>query len=228
MVTQLVCEARHFGGENVVKYAAHGLVLCDGCITGLRRDISELPGLYAELIREATSGTGPSVDGPGFVTGTRAGDLHPTMRYNEGAAEWASQIEHDVKFWYSKMRKERERVVVDGRVDVCLRWMLREVYWIAGSSWALDVREVCRGLVGRSVAILDPAGRPVDVAPCIEVIGEGLKCTGTIRKHGDGGKAALVCDTCGYRVPVRAWGRYGQRYMRKTVDLPLPGDGGKS
>lgn len=223
MVAELVCEADHSVDRNAIRMAAHGLMICDGCVTGMSRDLREIPGLYAELITEAVSGTGPSVEVGGFVTGTRAGSLHPALKYNSGAADAANQIKHDFEWFYSRMRRDREGVKAVARLDVVFKWMLREVYWIAGSSYAVDFRNVVRGDVGHAVAILDPAGRPVDVGSCIEVVG-GVACTGVVRKHGDGGKSRLSCDTCGFRVPVRSWGKYGERVARtKTVEVKLKG-----
>lgn len=198
--------------------AADGMLLCDGCIVGLRRDLEELPGLYRDLLDEAVSGTGPSVEGPGFVTGTPQGKIYPAMKYNSGASDAADQIQHDVIWWVKKMVSERTRENWSGNAEAGMRWLLREVYWIAGSGeYAVVVRDVSRGLVNRAIAVLDPRGRPVEVGGCVEKIG-GLECTGSVRKYGEGKDSRLVCDTCGHRVPIRSWGRYGERVRNRRVE----------
>jgi hypothetical protein len=219
-----VCEADHPVDKSVVRLTESGMMLCSGCIVGMRRDLKEIWGLHFELKEEAVHGTGPSVDGPGFVTGTRAGSLHPAMKYNSAAFEAASQIEHDIMWNYAAMRSSREGKAGAVGLEGAVRWLQREQGWIAGSSFAVDFRNVLRGLIGVAVGIIDPAGRPVELGVCIEMVG-GELCTGTVRMikvqggaNGNGGSAKLRCDTCGFVVPVRGWARYGKR-VAKTVNV---------
>lgn len=229
MAEKVLCEARHVGSRGMEKEAAPGMYLCDGCVAGLQRDLVELPRLHAELMEEGVSGTGPSTEPVGFVTGSR-GEGKPELRYNRAAIEAAGQIAFDLEWAYKNIHQDRglppmARVV---SLEAMVEWLGSQAGWIAGSAtYAVGFRDTVRGLVAFAISILDPAGRPVEVGPCIERVGAGkgtlgLACTGTVYMVGEGPRCRLACNVCRKAVPVRGWSRYGVR--RTAATIPLKGD----
>jgi hypothetical protein len=220
MGKKVLCEARHAGQREVEKEAAPGLYLCDGCVVGMQRDLEEIVRLHDDLMEEGVSGTGPSTEPVGFVTGSR-GEGKPELRYNRAAIEAAGQIAFDMEWAYKSIHKDRglprmsQAVSLGGMVG----WLRLETGWIAGSAaYAVGFRDTVRGLVSHAVVVLDPKSKRIEVGPCIEKIG-GLVCTGTVYMRGEGPRCSLACNVCNKAVPVRGWARYGVRRTAATLDV---------
>jgi hypothetical protein len=223
MPEKVLCEARHAGQRELEKEAAPGMHLCDGCIVGLQKDLAELVRIHDELMEEGVSGTGPSTEPVGFVTGSR-GDGKPELRYNRAAIEAAGQIAFDVEWAYKNIRRDRRLPVMSNAVSLgaMVEWLGEEVGWIAGNrSYAVAFRDTVRGLVSYAVMVLDPKSKRIEVGPCIEKVGgeKGVACTGTVYMKGEGPRCSLACNVCGKAVPVRGWAKYGVRRTAATVNV---------
>lgn len=225
MGKKVLCEARHAGARGEEKEAAPGLYLCDGCVVGMQRDLEEIPRLHAELMEEGVSGTGPSTEPVGFVTGSR-GDGKPELRYNRAAIDAAGQIVFDVEWAYKNIHRDRGLPVMARAVSLggMCGWLRLESGWIAGNAgYAVGFRDTLRGLISHAIAIIDPKGRPIEVGPCIEKVGAGprgvggIACMGTVYMIGEGPRCSLSCNVCRKSVPVRGWARYGVRRTAQTI-----------
>lgn len=213
MANKVLCEARHPGSKGEDKEAAPGMYLCDGCIVGMQRDLEEIPRLHAELMEEGVSGTGPSTEPVGFVTGSR-GEGKPELRYNRAAIQAAEQIAFDIEWAYRNIHRDRglAPVGVSNLGGMC-GWLRLESGWVAGNAgYAVGLRDTVRGLVSHAIAIIDPKGRPVEVGPCIE-----KGCTGSVYMIGEGPRCRLACNVCSKTVPVRGWAKYGVRRTAATI-----------
>lgn len=218
MTNKVLCEARHAGARGEDKEAAPGLYLCDGCVVGMQRDLEEIVRLHQELMEEGVSGTGPSTEPVGFVTGSR-GDGKPELRYNRAAIDAAGQIAFDIEWAYKNIHRDRGLPVLSQAVSLggMVGWLRLESGWIAGNAgYAVGFRDTIRGLIQHAVAILDPKGRRVELGPCIDSVG-GVACRGTVYMTGEGPRCRLACNVCGKAVPVRGWAKYGVRRTAATI-----------
>lgn len=211
------CSAVHRFDAERLRIAVEGLRICEGCRSGIVRDLRVIPGLWKDLHSGvATSLVGGLSRTDPLVSGTRARGIV----YDAPALNCAEQMSRDLAYFARWILGQP-----GCSVPVAASRLLQESDRVAGHELAPMVREVCRSLVISAYKILDPKGRPVEVGPCPEYLDTEEyigRCTGTLYMRGEGKRAALSCHVCEVVVPQRSWYRYAKRYaeaMAEVVDV---------
>ena len=183
-----VCHAPH--GHDA--RAMDGLYLCEGCVNGIRRNLTRLPHLYEQLAEMHTAPTG---DGSGRVSGTP----ETRLPINPAVADWRHQIVHDLVWWCVYVADERGiSTPADPYPDVTAAWLLTHVEWIAARREdAETLPPLLRSLTGRAGALLDPVRRYPTGERC-RTENDGERCPGAITTSTDHeGLLTARCDRCG-------------------------------
>jgi hypothetical protein len=205
-----LCQAEHSRDPQRPRPAADGLNLCHGCLTGLRRNLTDLPALHAEV--EAQLPAGSSAGGPA-VSGTPS----PRLPVNLRAGEVLSQIAHDLAWHVHLVTDQRGLTGPAPNPAAMCAFLLRHADWLAARPEAGDVRAVFSELAGRCWGVIDPARAPLPLGPCTERLDDGGDCDGqlyaTVRRPGDTSPSTLWCDTCQLELDTRQWHRFGVRYQ---------------
>jgi hypothetical protein len=208
------CEAQHKFNAHKRRIALEGLRLCYGCRSALDKDLALLPDFWRELHRGVTlSLSGGMSRSDPLVSGTRARGIV----YDAAALNCASQMERDLAYYAKAILGQP-----GASVGIAVPRLRRELDRVCGHTLAPHVRAVCRELVGTAYSILDPAGRPREIGPCIEVVEVDRRtgtCTGTLYMRGEGVRAELSCHSCGVKVPPRKWKRYLAAYAESYAEV---------
>ena len=204
-----LCQAVHTRDPERPRPAADGLNLCAGCVSGMRRHLADLPGLYAEVV---TSTTGNRAGGGAPVSGTR--DIGLTVNWTAG--ELRSQIEYDLYTASTWVAADRGLHLPGGRVHEVCAWLGPHVDWLAASTYAADVRSIWGELVAAAYRVIDPGRRPLALGECVEMAGDD-RCQGvlyaSVLDADDPRPSSIWCDCCPLELTPEQWFRFGRRYM---------------
>jgi hypothetical protein len=216
-----LCQAAHSRDPERPRPAADGRNLCYGCITGMTRNLHDLPSLYEEVVASmpTTRRTGSAP-----VSGTR----EPGLPLNLPAGELRGQIEYDLYAAATWVATDRGiNLPTDGRVATVCAWLSRHVDWLAASTYAAEVRGVLVELVGAAYRVIDPERRPKELGPCVEELDDGEVCTGVLRASvldvDDPRPSRIWCDTCGLELTPEQWFRFGKKYRARVADIARQG-----
>jgi len=215
--TAHLCQATHSRDPERTRPAADGRNLCYGCITAVRRHLTDLPWLYREVVASM----------PGNTTGSTApvsGTRTPGLTVNWNAAELRRQIEHDVYSFAVWVASDRGLTLPkDGTVARVCGWLRPHVDWLAASTYAAEVRGVLAELVGAAYGVIDPQRRPLILGRCVEPTDDGDMCEGTLRASvldvDDPRPSKIWCDTCGLELTPEQWFRFGKKYRARLAEI---------
>lgn len=209
-----LCTARHRRNPDQPRTAADGLNLCAGCHAALRRHLTDLPALHADVVDQMparSDNVGPAV----------SGSRTTPLPYNPRAGDLLSQMRHDLGWLVALVATERGLAAAPGpNPAVQCAWLVRHVDWLAARPDAGAYKDMVAELVGRSYNVIDPARLPLVIGPCIEVLDDG-RCGGmlfaSVRRDGDPRPSEIWCDGCEVLLDTTQWHRFGRRYLRERM-----------
>lgn len=183
--------------------------LCRRCLGRLRRDLTDLIDLWADLDPAPVKGTG------GAATG-KPGSKPPLRLAVVDATDRRGEIHAQVCGWAAIVTEERQLHATIPDVPTAARLLLTHAEWLAEQPWsdeaAAEVRDAARIVKALTGNTPDPAlGRCSDIDPH----GERDRCGGPIR-WADDGTLATVCGRCGGR-----WGTDDLAHIGRVVPLAL-------
>ncbi|NJP24436.1 hypothetical protein FLW53_09495 [Microbispora sp. SCL1-1] len=212
-----VCQATHSRDPDRPRPAADGRNLCYGCITGVTRNLTDLPWLHAEveasMPTQRPTGTAP-------VSGTRERGLPVNLT----AGELASQVAYDLGVFATWVASDRGLLApADPRVPGLCSWLTPHVDWLAASEYAAEVRDVLTELVGRAYRVIDPGRRPVELGLCVEQFTDGQVCEGrlwaAVRDMDDPRPSRIWCSGCDLVLTPEQWFRFGKKYQQRAAEI---------
>ena len=164
--------------------------LCRRCLGRLRRDLTDLVDLWADLDPAPVKGAaGGPVGKPGSKPPLRLAVVDATDRRGE--------IHAQVCGWAAIVTEERQLHATIPDVPAAARLMLTHAEWIAEQPWAdeaaAEVRDAARIVKALTGNTPDPA---LGQCSAIDPRGERDRCGGPIR-WADDGTTNVVCARCG-------------------------------
>lgn len=194
--------------------ALDGAYICHGHRENLRDDITDLPGLHAQLGDQLADAT-PTRDSNS--SGHGSGHTIP-LPINMGIVAWREQIERDLIWWAVLVAQQRGISAPGARAPLPVAtWLGRHVDWIAADQFAAQhCPPVARELTGRARALLNPSGsKRIEIGPCRQVEGDTI-CAGTlyatVRADDDPRPSFIYCSTCTFSKEPTEWLRFGKTY----------------
>jgi hypothetical protein len=182
--------------------AVPGAWLCHGCTRGLRRDLRDLPGLYARLGEFVVP---LNCADPGAGNGSSGG-----LPFNDPVSECRSQIRKDLRFWANwiiEVRLPSAWPVLT--VDAMAAWLTGYASWASCWEHGVEMAGAFAADRGWAVALLNP--RPVENFPLPPGCGYCPSCgaDSTLRAiiHQDPGdpRPSTINCGCGHEWDASPW-----------------------
>lgn len=213
---ETICIATHRHDPDRPRRAADGQLLCAGCIGGLHRHLTDMPGLYEQVVASMprTRSTG---------NGRVSGSHEPGLPVNLAAGELRWQIGHDLYYWASEIAVGRGiHLPPSGRVSVVCGWLDRHIPWLAAREEAALFRGVLIELTAMAYRVIDPDRPPLVLGQCVETLDDYL-CDGTLRATvldvDDPRPSRVWCDTCTLELTSEQWHRFGRSYHLRLAAI---------
>lgn len=147
--------------------------LCEGHYNGLRRNLAELPALYAELAAYLVN-SGAAGSGPGQSVG---------IVLDGAVVVGRDHIKHTLVSWARIALEEGPwRIAPQDTVADMARWLDARAEWLSNREWSDEIARNLAETASEGRRLVQP-DKPyiVELGPCPELIGdEQTRCNGQV------------------------------------------------